>query len=444
MKKIRIGSGAGYAGDRIEPALDLIKRGNLDYIIFECLAERTIAMAQREKRQDKTKGYNYLLEYRMRQVLPLAAKHKVKIITNMGAANPEAAARITKALGEEQGIYNLKIAYVVGDDISSNLQNYLQEKTIETGRTLMEIDRELISANAYIGAGSIVEALQMGADIVITGRASDPSLTVGPLLHEFEKPFTDEYFLANATVAGHLLECGAQVTGGYFADPGFKDVPELWNVGFPIVEFSETGDMTVEKLSATGGILSEETIKEQLVYEIHDPKQYLTPDVIVDFSQIVVENEEDRVKISGISGNKKTGTLKVSVGYEDGFIAEGEISYGGSNSLALAELAAEVVNKRLGIIGLDYEEIRIDYIGLNSLYGRSVSDKHIFPEEIRLRIAIRTKGIESANKFCKEIESLYTNGPSGGGGIRTYIKEIMAIESILVDEKQIPTSYEFV
>lgn len=295
MKKIRIGSGAGYAGDRIEPAIDLIKRGNLDYIIFECLAERTIALAQREKKADENKGYNNLLEYRMEKIIPLLKENSVKIVTNMGAANPLEAAKITKEICEKNELAHLKIAYVYGDDVLDSLKGYQEELTIETSSPISKFDNDIISANAYIGAESIVKALENGADIVITGRASDPSLTVGPLAYEFQQDFKNYDFLAKATVAGHLLECGAQVTGGYYANPPLKEVPELWNIGFPIIEFSEDGHFTVEKLPQTGGLLSTETVKEQLIYEIHNPKEYLTPDVVVDFSQIKVEEKANRI-----------------------------------------------------------------------------------------------------------------------------------------------------
>lgn len=444
MKKIRIGSGAGYAGDRIEPALNLIKEGDLHYIIFECLAERTIALAQKEKASNPNKGYNNLLEYRMKKVIPLLKEHPVKIVTNMGAANPYEAAKKTKQICEENGLSDLKIAYILGDDIYNQLINYKDYRTIESGNTLKDLEGSIISGNAYIGAQSIVDALRSGADIIITGRASDPSLTVGPLMYEFSKEFTDYNFLAKASVAGHLLECGAQVTGGYYANLGNKKVDDLWNIGFPIIEFDENGSMTVEKLKNTGGLLSTDTVKEQLIYEIHDPKNYLTPDVIVDFSNIEVQKQDDKISIFGIVGKKNSGKLKVSVGYDAGYIAEGEISYGGSECLKLAELASEVVERRIEMKKLNFEEIRTDYIGINSLYSFYQNKNKIEIPEVRLRKAIRTSSRDDAKDFCFEIESLYTNGPAAGGGIRTQINEIVAIESILVDVEEITTTLEII
>ena len=246
MKTIRIGSGAGYAGDRIEPAIDLIERGNLDYIIFECLAERTISLAQKAKMEDQKKGYNALFEYRFDRILDALKKHSVKVITNMGAANPYHAALKCQEMAQSKGLTNLKIAYVEGDDISSRLNDYQEYVTIETKKPLSAINGDVLSANGYIGCVGIVEALKNGADIVITGRVADPSLSLGPLVYEFGWSMDDYEKLGKGTWVGHLLECAGQVTGGYFADPGYKDVPELWNLGFPIIEVDENGDKRKE------------------------------------------------------------------------------------------------------------------------------------------------------------------------------------------------------
>lgn len=442
MKKVRIGSGAGYAGDRIEPALELIKKGNLDYIIFECLAERTIALAQKEKLKESNKGYNSLLEYRMSRVIPLLKEHPVKIVTNMGAANPVEAAKVTKKICEENNLGDLKVAYVLGDDLFAKLGKYEEVQTIESKILVKTLGENKLSANAYIGAQSIVDALSAGADIVITGRASDPSLTVGPAVYELGKSFAEIDFLAKATVAGHILECGAQVTGGYYANPPFKEVPELWNIGFPIVELSDNGDFTIEKLADSGGLLTTETVKEQLIYEIHDPENYLTPDVVVDFSKIVVTQQGDKVAVKGVTGKPKTRLLKVSIGYEAGYIAEGEISYGGSNAASLAALASEIIDHRLKRLGLLLEDARTDYIGIDSLYGKDLSNGQNELKEVRLRKAVRVNTKTEALDFCREVESLYTNGPAGGGGIRTRMNEIVALESILVKEEDADTWFE--
>lgn len=439
MKQIRIAAGAGYGGDRIEPALDNIRRGNVDYIMFECLAERTIALAQKEKKEDPGKGYNPLMTYRMERVLPLLKEHPVKIITNMGAANPVGAAEKIRQMAEEAGLGHLKIAAVTGDDVVDVISKYYDNPIMETGEPLGTIKDKIISANAYIGARQITEALKQGADIVVTGRVADPALATGPLMYEFEKDYSDDAFLGKTIVAGHLLECAAQVTGGYFADPGLKDVPELWNVPFPILTFDETGNMWIEKLPDTGGLLSEDTVKEQLLYEIQDPSNYFTPDVIADFSHITAAMQTDgRVLVQNAGGRKKTGQLKVSVGYEDGYIGTGEISYGGAGCAARARLAEEIIRKRLEMLGIEYRELRTDFIGINSLYGKaSLAVDETALGEVRLRVAARSDKEEDAAVISKEVEALYVNGPAGGGGARGTVEKIVSVASVLISESDI-------
>jgi len=434
MKSIRIGSGAGYSDDRLQPALDIIQYGEVDYIVFECLAERTIAIAQQRKMKNIREGYDSLLEYRMKQVLPLCAEKNVKVVTNMGAANPEAAAERIKKIAQKQGLHNLKIAAVTGDDVLSRIDRYQDQKLLENNKQLKELGSAIVSANAYIGARGIVQALEAGVDIIITGRAADPSLFLAPMIYEFGWSFSNTELLGKGTIGGHLMECGAQITGGYFADPGYKEVPELWNVGFPIMEVDEKGDYYITKLDDSGGVVSLATVKEQLLYEIHDPANYLTPDVIADFSNVQVEEVEDNVvKVFGGSGKKKTGLLKTSIGYKEGYIAEAEISYGGSGSVKRARLAKEIIQKRLDAENIEPVEIRYDFIGLNSLYGSDIPNTQEVLE-VRLRVAARAEDDVIAKAIVREVESLYTNGPAGGGGIRSNIKEIVSIGSILIPE----------
>ena len=363
MKKIRIGSGAGYAGDRIEPAVELMEKGNLDYIIFECLAERTIAIGQQDKMKDPTKGYNQLLEARMRKILKLAKDNHIKVITNMGAANPVAAAEKTAEIAKELGVSGLKIAYVTGDDITPQIEKYYDNDVLELDCKLGDIKESILSTNVYLGAEGIIEALENGADIVITGRVSDPALSIGPLVHEFGWNIKDDADkMGQATLVGHLLECAGQVTGGYYADPGYKDVPDLDRLGFPLIEIDETGKFVVTKVEGSGGLVCEDTCKEQMIYEIHNPERYLTPDTVADFSHVTfTQVGKDRVEAAHATSHGKPETLKVSVGYKDCFIGEGEISYGGMNCMNRAKLAADIVEKRLKLVGVEMEEFRIDY-----------------------------------------------------------------------------------
>lgn len=448
MKKIRIGSGAGYAGDRIEPAVELMEKGDLDYIIFECLAERTIAIGQQDKLKNPDKGYNHLLEMRMKKILKLAKEKNIKVITNMGSANPLSAAKVTKRIAKELGIEGLKIAAVTGDDIFEKLDKYNSNEILEFNSKLEDMKESLISSNVYLGCEGILEALQNNADIIITGRVSDPALSIGPLIHEFGWNVDgNPEQMGQAVLVGHLLECGGQVTGGYYADPGYKDVPDLHILGFPIIEIDETGEFIVTKVDGSGGLVSEDTCKEQMIYEIHNPKKYMTPDAIADFSNVkFIQNGKNCVKAFGATSKGKPDTLKVSIGYRDCFIGEGEISYGGENSMARAQLAAEIVEKRLDIIGANIEEYRFDFIGFNSLYKNKISESmkpYIFPE-IRLRVSGRTKSKEDAQLIANEVEALYTNGPAGGAGAEKKVSEIVSICSIFVprDSVDIKVSYE--
>ena len=443
MKTIRIGSGAGFAGDRLTPALEIMEKGRLDYITFECLAERTIAIAQEEKIFHPERGYDSLLEYRMEKVLPLAYAKKIKVITDMGAANPVGAAKKAAEIAQRQGLHGLRIAAATGDDIKDSLHKFGDSVLWETGEKLSEFAPEIISANAYMGAEPIIEALANGADVVITGRVADPALFLGPLLYEFGWELDDWNRLGKGTLTGHLMECGAQVCGGYYADPGKKDVPDLDKLGFPIAEVSENGDFFITKAEGTGGCVTRDTCIEQLIYEIHDPARYLTPNVIADFSHVQFEEiAENVVKVTGASGNPKPAALKASIGYRDCYVGEGEISYGGSGAADRARLAAAVVTKRLESAVPHIQELKVDYIGMNSTYWNR-NKTATEPDEVRLRIAGRTDDEKTARLIGQEVEALYTNGPAGGGGVRKSVKKITSIASVLVDREAVKWSVEY-
>ena len=443
-RRVRLGAGAGYSGDRIEPAVELAQYGALDYLIFECLAERTIAIAQQARRLDSELGYDPLLEARMRAVLPVAVKNGVRIISNMGAANPRAAALKTAQIARELGLSGLKIAAVTGDDVLDVVRqgNFRFE---ESGESVASIDTRIVSANAYLGAAPIVEALANGADIVLTGRVADPSLFVAPLIHEFGWKMDDWAMLGQATVVGHLLECAGQVTGGYFADPGFKDVPNLARLGFPIGEVSADGSVVITKVSHAGGRVTEATCKEQLIYEIHDPQRYLQPDVVADFTQIqVVEESDNRIRVSGGRGTPRTDTLKVSVAYVDGFIGEGQISYAGPGAVARARLALDIVRARLTIMGVATRELRFDLIGIDALHGETAGARNAQPYEVRARVVGRTDSMAQAIQIGNEVETLYTNGPAGGGGVTKTTREVIAVQSVLLPRAHTMPTFEFV
>jgi hypothetical protein len=444
---VRLGAGAGYSGDRIEPAVELAMHGALDYLVFECLAERTIALAQQARRLDPESGYDPLLEARMRAVLPVAKRNGVRIVSNMGAANPLAAARKTAAIARELGLAGLKIAAVTGDDVLDVVRqgDYRFE---ESGDLVAAFDERIVSANAYLGAAPIVAALQAGADVVLTGRAADPSLFTAPLIHEFGWSFDDWERLGQATVVGHLMECAGQITGGYFADPGFKDVAGLARLGFPIAEVAEDGAVVITKVPHAGGFVTAATCKEQLLYEIHDPQRYLQPDVVADFTQVrIAEEAKDRVRVSGGRGTARTATLKVSVAYVDGYIGEGQISYGGPGAVARGRLALEIVRERLVITGVDVSELRFDLIGVDSLYGSTLGSSGgggAEPYEVRVRVTGRTASKAEAVRLGNEVETLYTNGPAGGGGVTKNTREVVAVQSVLLPRDQVKPTFEIV
>ncbi|WP_262300197.1 acyclic terpene utilization AtuA family protein [Microvirga sesbaniae] len=446
MRQIRIGAGAGYSGDRIEPAIELAEKGDLQYLVFECLAERTIALAQQAKLRDPAAGYDPLLPERFRAVLSLCHAKDIRIVTNMGAANPQAAAERARAVAQELGLTGLRIAAVTGDDVLPYLSNG-DYRIEETGAAVADVGNRVVSANAYIGAQPIAEALANGAHIVITGRAADPSLFAAPLIHEFGWSLNDCHRLGQATLIGHLLECAGQVTGGYFADPGYKDVPDLARLGFPIGEVSEDGSVVITKVTGSGGRVTPATCKEQILYEIHDPARYLTPDVIADFSNVTVEEVgPDRIRIQGASGGPRPETLKVSIGTVEGFVGEGQISYAGPGARARGELALDIVRERLNLTGVSTSELRFDLIGVNSLHGDRLSGNSGAhePYEVRIRVVGRTDSLAEAVRIGNEVETLYTNGPAGGGGVTKSAREVVGILSTYIPRHLVRPTVHYV
>lgn len=443
-RRVRIGAGAGYSGDRIEPAVELAEHGQLDYLVFECLAERTIAIAQQARRNDPALGYDPLLDARMQAVLPVAAVKRVRIVSNMGAANPRAAARRTAQIAQSLGIAGLKVAAVEGDDVLDVVLGGAF-RFEESGDDVAAYRDRIVSANAYLGAAPIVDALAAGADVVLTGRVADPSLFAAPLIHAFGWRMDDWDTLGAATVVGHLLECAGQVTGGYFADPGYKDVPNLARLGFPIGEVAADGSVVITKVPHAGGRVSAATCKEQLLYEIHDPARYLQPDVVADFTRVTVAEEAaDRVRVTGGRGTARPDTLKASVAYVDGWIGEGQISYGGPGALARARLALDIVRERLALTGVAASELRFDLIGVDALYGDATPAVRGEPSEVRVRVAGRATNAAEAARIGNEVETLYTNGPAGGGGAFKSTREVIAVQSVLLPRAAVTPSFSFV
>lgn len=445
MKKVRIGCGSGCCKDRIEPVEELIEKGLLDYLIFETLSERSFANLQTQKIEDKDKGFNEMLEVRMHRTLKNSIDKNIKIITNMGGANPIAASKVVSNIAKELGLC-IKIAVIEGDDIFPNIKHYIKnERWQYPGETLDDLNCELYYANAYLGGESISEALKNGADIIITGRIADAALFSGPLMYEFGWELNHPH-IGQAILAGHLLECCGQITGGFFADPGKKDVPRLEYLGFPIAEVSEDGTFIVTKVEGSGGIVSIDTCKEQLLYEITDPTCYKTPDAIVDFSNVCFQQlKQDVVKVTGAISKGVPETLKVNIGYTNGFTSTGIVTFAGSNSLKLAELCADIIWKRTQIVGINPIDSRTDYVGYNSLCKTATSDYYSGDNhsEIMLRMSIRTKTEEEAKLFADEFGFLYTNGPASSTGIDTKITKSHSVTSIFIPATDIVTKITY-
>lgn len=448
---LRIGCGAGFSGDRWDAAVPVVeslaRAGSPAVLMFETLAERTLALAQLRRREDPTAGWEPTLERFVRPILARCVAARIPIVGNFGAANPAGAARVLQRLAVELGLGPLRIAVVEGDDLLTGVAPARLRELLPPGLAA----RPLVSANAYLGAREIADALLGGAQIVVTGRVADPSLALAPMLAHFGWAMDAWDLLAAGTMAGHLLECGAQVTGGYFADPGCKDVPRLAEVGFPIVEMQADGRFVVTKPEGTGGCVTRRTVTEQLLYEVHDPAAYLTPDVVADISEAeLAEAGADRIAVRGVRGHPAPRQLKATVCYEGGWLAEGEISYAGPNAAARARLAGEVVRERLAKLGLGHLPLRRDLIGIASVFsddeGRWTDAHHAATQaaDVRLRIAAAAGDKGDAEAVAREVLALYTCGPAGGGGVRTQVTPRLGSDSCLVPREWLQPVWRFV
>lgn len=430
----RIGCGAGFSSDRLEPAVDLVERGNLDCIVFECVGERTLAFGHRDRMRDASKGYNSLLEHRMRKILPACARHGTQIITNMGVANPRAAAEVTYRIAQELGLKGLRVVCVEGDDVTADLQ---PDTTLWEGGLLRDVQLTLVGANAYLGIDALRLALDADPHVVITGRMADPSLFLAPLARHYGWAGDAWNLLGAGTLVGHLLECSAQISGGYFADPGYKDVSNVAYCGFPLAEVEPNGAALITKLSATGGLVSVGTVKEQMLYEVHDPSRYLTPDVTADFSRVAVADQgTDRVSVTGAGGGERPPQLKVTVGFDGGFLGEAGISYAGPGAQARAQLARAIVAERMKTLHEFNGNLRLDIIGVDSLHG-TAREYPTDSQDVRLRGALRSVRRDDAELLLWELEALLVNGPAGGGGYRGSITPSVVTYSASLDRAAI-------
>jgi Acyclic terpene utilisation family protein AtuA len=442
LPKVFIGAGAGFAGDRTDaagPVVQALARSQGHrFLIFETLAERTLALAQVARSRDPTGGYNPSLERFVAPVLHDCLKNRVRIVSNFGAANPRAAAQRIIGLAAELGFPSPRVGVIEGDDLI-NVLSAAEFAKRETGGAILKGAPKIISANVYLGAGPIAQALDAGADVVVTGRVADPALVLGPLVHAFRWAWDDLDRIAAGTLVGHLLECGSQVTGGYFADPSVKDVPGMDEIGYPISEVEANGEFIITKPAGTGGLVDRRTVTEQILYEIHDPAAYLTPDVILDVTNVeVAEVGPDRVRVTGARGKPMPKTLKATVCVDGGVLGEAEISYAGPNAPARARLAIDTIRSRMR---RRFPElvVQCDAIGVMSVLGDGAGDrlKRAWPavssEDVRIRFAAQAHERASIEHLLHEVEALYCAGPAGGGGVRKQITPRLWSASCLIE-----------
>ena len=448
---VHIGCGAGFAGDRTDaagPVVEtLVASGAPAYLIFETLAERTLAQAQLRSLSGNQPGYLPTMLDFVGPILKKCLQNGISIIGNFGSADPVGAAKTLRKLVDESGFADAPIGVVLGDNL---LETVPPKDVLDwplEGSSPDVNSREVVAANAYLGAEPIARALGMGARIVVTGRVADPALALGPLVHHFSWGWEDWDRLAAGTLAGHLLECGAQASGGYFCDPGFKDVNDLWNVGYPIAEIEADGSLVITKAGDTGGLVSVRTVKEQLLYEIHDPAAYLTPDVVMDLSGVRLEQQGvDRVLVQGARGHIRPDKLKVTVCLAGGWMGEAGISYAGPNAVQRARLAVDVLRKRVNRIAPGLT-VHFDIIGLVSLFNGVSSNRLEFTpdapvDDVRVRMAVKDNAKQLVERVISEVESLYTAGPAGGGGVRLNVRKTLDSASCLLGREIITPRVE--
>ena len=448
MKSTRIASGSAFWGDMLDPVVELAEKGGVSYIGFDHLAELTLAIMQRIKAKDPSKGYIADIIPWTRRLLPITSKNGIKMITNAGGANPEAAGDEVVKVAEELGLEGMKVGIVTGDNLIDQLDKIRDKgwkfKNLDTGEEDFDRVRDrIVAANAYIGADSIIECLEQGADMVVAGRVSDNAMYVGPLMYEMGWDFSSKYtdLVAAAITVGHIIECSVMCCGG--GSNLWKVVKNSWKPGFPIAEFYENGDAVITKVEGSGGLCCEWTVKEHLVYEVQDPNNYLMPDGVADFTSIKLDEiGKSQVKVTGARGKPRPDTLKVCIGYQDGFIGEGHIFFSWPDAMAKAKRAEQWIRERIKYLGLQLEELRIDYFGDNILHGEVAPQpsEDIDWNEMGLRVVARTRTRDEADAIRREVSHLWVAGPvSSSFGVPFTPRPVVALWPTLVPRSEIET-----
>ena len=450
MKKlVRVAAGQGFWGDDLDAPRRQAEGGQINYLMLDYLAEVTMSILQKQKERDPAMGYARDFVGAIESVLPAITERGVRVIANAGGVNPPACAAAVMEMAKARGAAGkLKIGVVTGDDLLPRIDELIASghelANMDTGEPLSMVRADVVAANAYIGSEPIVEALSRGASIVITGRSTDTALTMAPLRHEFGWAADDWDRLAAGIVAGHIIECGAQCSGGNCMHE-WRDIPDLANVGYPIAEAAPDGTFTITKHAGTGGRVSVPTVTEQLVYEMGDPTSYITPDVVADFTSIQLEQVgENRVRVHGIKGRPPTDKLKVSIAYRAGFKAVGTLVYSWPEAVDKARTAERILRERLDRLGLRFDHILAELVGHSSTHGPLAGPVGDVPE-VQLRFGVRGSDKKAVERFTREIAPLVLNGPpsvTGFAGGRPKVEEIVAYWPALIDKTQVRTTVE--
>ena len=444
-EKVRIAAGQGFWGDLPDAPVRQVQGGPIDYLMLDYLAEVTMSIMQKQKARDPNAGYARDFVSLMKEILPICVERDIKVVANAGGVNVPGCAAAVRDVAVELGIdKKVRIGMVVGDDILDRIDELLaagiELRNLDTAEPLAVVRNRIQSANAYLGAAPIVEALALGANVVITGRATDTGLTLGPLIHEFGWAADDWDRLAAGTIAGHIIECGAQCSGGN-CQYDWENIPDLANVGFPIAEASSDGTFIITKHEGTGGCVNIPSVKEQLLYEMGDPHEYITPDCVADFTTIhLADNGPDRVRVFGIKGRPATDSLKVSISYSSGFKAVGTLVYSWPDAYKKAKMADRVLRERLDRLGLKFDQVLTEFVGANAAHGPLAGDPSPDLAEVQLRIAVRGNDRAAIERFTKEIAPLILTGPpavTGFAGGRPKVEEIVAYWPALIPKSEI-------
>ena len=442
---IRIANGQGFWGDWLEAPVRLVDQGPIDFLVLDYLAEVTMSILQKQKQEDPALGYARDFPPLIGRLARKLKERNIKVVANAGGVNPTACAYAVMLAAP-----GLKVAVVHGDDVYGRIDEFLgkgyEMRDMETGHAISTIRKQILSANAYIGAFPLAEALDTGADVVIAGRSTDTALTLAPMVHRYKWKPDDWNKLAAGTIAGHIIECGAQCSGGN-CQVDWQGIPDMADIGYPIVEAEPDGSFTVTKHASAGGRVHSDTVKEQLLYELGDPKQYMTPDCVADFTTVQLEDTDpNRVRVTGIRGGPRPPTLKLSISYANGWKAIGTLVYSWPQAIEKARAADRIVRERLAEAGLSFEEIYTEYFGLNACHG-AAAPPNPDPPEIQLRIGVRGQDRKAVDRFTRELIPLVLNGPPGATGFgegRPPVREIVAYWSALIPREEITTRVEVI